>query len=237
MFLDEAPRPEFRSGRRADDTGLTCTVLSRTTWDTVSRSCAAMPGFPRPRVNFLSLIANAERRRSNPGSVPPSDAAAASAASGRIGHRARPRRGRTIGDISRNRPAASSQSIRIARPTPVGHHQSRPVPVPVPPLRSDRQSRPPFSFYFPLVSEPELARIFVTRRFYLAPDRCDAWNSAELERVDVKSRYEAARSRETIGRAKQNRIFPRVSHAAARVNGGSRFSNGAATRLNVALNE
>lgn len=90
---------------------LTCTVLSRTTWDTVSRSCAAMPGFPRPRVNFLSLIlANAVRRRSGPGSVPPSDATAP-AASGRIGHRARPRRG-TLGRISR--------TTRL-----VGHNRSR----------------------------------------------------------------------------------------------------------------
>lgn len=34
----------------------TWTVLSRTTWETVSRSCAAIPGLPSARVNFLSLI-------------------------------------------------------------------------------------------------------------------------------------------------------------------------------------
>lgn len=131
-FQGRTSRRDFRD---SDDTpfvdnpeiGLTCTVLSRTTWDTVSRSCAAMPGFPRPRVNFLSLIlANTVRRRSGPESVPSSDVAPAT--SGRIGHRARPRRG-TIKHISRaTAPAAAlSQSIKIARPTPVGHHQSRPV--------------------------------------------------------------------------------------------------------------
>lgn len=53
-----------------NDDLLTCTVLSRTTCDTVSRSCAAMPGFPRPRVNFLSLIlVNADRHQSIPDQI------------------------------------------------------------------------------------------------------------------------------------------------------------------------
>lgn len=89
-------------------------------------------------MNFLSLIlANAVRRRSDPESVPPSNAVVP-AASGRIGHRARPRRG-TIGYISRisrpGQPPRHNRS-RSARPTPVGHHQSRPVPI------ASRFSRP-----------------------------------------------------------------------------------------------
>jgi len=157
---------------------LTCTVLSRTTWDTVSRSCAAMPGFPRPRVNFLSLIlANAVRRRSGPGSVPPSDAPAAS---GRIGHRARPRRG-TIGHISQPPRRSQSMSIKIARPTPVDHHQSHPVlSRRAAPLPSDPPSIP-HGFLSPFLKARACADPCYAS---LSPraGRCDA---CKLERVDA----------------------------------------------------
>ena len=109
---------------RRRDRRLTCTVLSRTTCDTVSRSCAAIPSFPRPRVNFLSLIlANVERRRFTPESIP-SDVAAPVTLD-RIGHRARTCRGVT-GNISYNCTSSQLVTINQDRATNsrlVGHHQ------------------------------------------------------------------------------------------------------------------
>lgn len=57
--------PSNRSGRKAQNICCehkierkkhTSMALSRTTWDTVSRSWAAIPGLWRPRVNFRSVI-------------------------------------------------------------------------------------------------------------------------------------------------------------------------------------
>lgn len=44
-----------------NERSLTRTALSRTTCETVSRNCAAIPGLLRPRVNFLSAIVDSNR--------------------------------------------------------------------------------------------------------------------------------------------------------------------------------
>jgi len=93
---------------------LTCTVLSRTTCDTVSRSCAAMPGLPRPRVNFLSLIlVVTDQCRSMPARL---SGAAALTASRCIGHRIRPHR-QTIGVITHPRLSATIDYDRNQLPS------------------------------------------------------------------------------------------------------------------------
>lgn len=200
-----APR-EYMSltKRRQRDQRLTCTVLSRTTWDTVSRSCAAMPGFPRPRVNFLSLIlVNAVRRRSDPGSVSPSDATAP-AASGCIGHRGRPPGRGTIEDITRNRPGRlvtidQDRATNSRRPSPIASR--RVASCLAAPRRAaqrrwrNRQSHakilsPFLSSLFPPVSNRGACADFYHIPLLSCTNRCDA---PELERINVKSRYEVVR--------------------------------------------
>jgi len=97
---------------------LTCTVLSRTTCDTVSRSCAAMPGLPRPRVNFLSLIlVVTDQCRLMPARL---SGAAASTASRCIGHRIRPHR-QTIGVITHPRVSATIDYDRNQLPSAIAN--------------------------------------------------------------------------------------------------------------------
>lgn len=196
-------------GRRQGDDwqlvpGLTCTVLSRTTWDTVSRSCAAMPGFPRPRVNFLSLIvAGTDRCESILGRggcrVPPHRSSRpASPVSDRCHH------------ARMHAPAASRDSLavtidydrareRLPTPSPVSHRQSRPVAHAA---QTTGDRRYPAGEAFPRIYEQWVCSFYYvhTRRWYDEFTRKGGYPHVSLH-IEVTGV-------ETGTRMRRNYIFP-----------------------------
>lgn len=58
---DSETHRQKKKHEQDNEWSLTRTALSRTTCETVSRNCAAIPGLLRPRVNFLSAIVDSNR--------------------------------------------------------------------------------------------------------------------------------------------------------------------------------